>query len=80
MKYDDGFVAYLNGIKIADRNAPAIVYVPGRGTVHVSNIVSQAGLSGDNTSIVASANRFGVCPIAAAARAPSRNACTRSCH
>ena len=23
MKYDDGFVAYLNGIKIADRNAPA---------------------------------------------------------
>jgi hypothetical protein len=23
MKYDDGFVAYLNGVKIADRNAPA---------------------------------------------------------
>jgi len=23
MKYDDGFVAYLNGVKIADRNAPS---------------------------------------------------------
>ena len=23
MKYDDGFVAYLNGVKVAERNAPA---------------------------------------------------------
>ena len=24
MRYDDGFVAYLNGVKIAERNAPAL--------------------------------------------------------
>ena len=38
MKYDDGFVAYLNGVQVAAQNAPAVLATDSNATATRSNI------------------------------------------
>lgn len=58
VKYDDGFKAYLNGIEVASRNAPALLTYNSTATAtHDAGSVEQINLS-DHLNLLKSGNNY----------------------